>query len=291
MCDIGYLVKPHIRAIMQLLTVRLPDYGVHMITTKCLNTAVMMMYLFLGDAARIPTKHCDTNTIRARYNGRDSNLHDRATARQLLDDVIKSREHALFYVMITDSDIQQGGTLSGNSSNSVYFPGHVFVIERIPLTANQRHGRYHLYQSYINKYTLADHMDQHDALSVGHRQMKRHLENLVRMTETRTWTAETTTFWKELTNVDASHFQGHVIEGKLMLCYQKVIPEGCVEKLQELVDREVDDLSKLLVGNKQRAGDVFGGEKITDADMDAGTRPLTNAGMFKQLRALQKKLH
>ena len=288
MCDIGYLVKPHIRAIMQLLTVRLPDYGMHMMTTKCLNTAVMMMYLFLGEAARAPTKHCDTRVIRERNQGQMSNPRDREIARQLCRDVLDPAAagvHTLFYVMITDCDVP----LESAPSRTVYFPGHVFVIERVPAMSPNEHGRFNLYQSYINQYSMAEHIDRHDALPVGKQAMKRHLDGLAALTESRLWTEKTTAFWKELTSVEATQFEGHVIEGNLMMCYQRVVPEGCVRKLQELVDREVAALADIIVvgkgGNK-----VFGGQRSTGAERDKGVEPLTNAQMFKQLRALQRKL-
>jgi hypothetical protein len=285
MCDIGYIIKPHIGAIMQLLTDLLPDYGIHMITTKCLNTAVMMMYLFLGEAAKEPTKYCDTNVIRTRNGVQNSNATDRSIANALYDDVLSGTDHALFYVMITDSHIVH----EADPTSKKYFPGHVFVIERIPPASPKERVRFNLYQSYINAYNMAGYIKKNNGLSMGRNLMEKHLNNLRLLAQSHVWTADTTKFWMGLTKVDSSAFQGHVIEGKLMLCYQKVVPEGCVVKLHELVDREVAKLRTFIAANPTKAKDVFG-KRSLQVDKDAGAVPLTNAAMLARLRAIQRKL-
>ena len=285
MCDIGYIIKPHIHAIMQLLTELLPDYGIHMVTTKCLNTAVMMMYLFLGEAAKAPTQYCDTNVIRKRNGDQNSNATDRSIANALYHDVLYGTDHVLFYVMITDSHIVH----KDDPSRKKYFPGHVFVIERSPPMSSKEQVRFNLYQSYINAYNMSGYIASNKGLSMGRKLMETHLKDLHTLAKSHVWTADTTKFWTNLTQVDSSAFQDHVIEGKLMLCYQKVVPEGCVAKLHELVDGEVEKLQTFLATNPAKASDVFGKRSLT-VDKDANTVPLTNAAMLRHLRAIQRKL-
>lgn len=59
-CDLGYVIQHHIPALMQLLTNELKEYNMQLITTKCLNTAVMMWYLFLGEQSSLPFPMTDS---------------------------------------------------------------------------------------------------------------------------------------------------------------------------------------------------------------------------------------
>ena len=47
-CDLGNIIRGHMPAMMQLLADELKEYNMSMVLTKCLNTAVIMWYLFLG---------------------------------------------------------------------------------------------------------------------------------------------------------------------------------------------------------------------------------------------------
>lgn len=104
MCDIGYIIKDHVTALMQMLTVELKEYNMQLVTTKCLNTAVMMTYLLLGNKYALDvTRHCDVPNVVDRNIGKPI---DRSfVIKSLRDDLLSKtdvQERALYYVMITD---------------------------------------------------------------------------------------------------------------------------------------------------------------------------------------------
>ena len=277
MCDIGYIVKGHLDAIIQVLTNRLKEYNMQMLTTKCLNTAVMMMYLLLGTDALQTTRHCDVENVRTR-NVRRSDPSTLVTARALKDDITDCKTRALFYVMITDGKMPH---VTGTSIK--YFPGHVFVIERL------QRGSCNIYQSYINKYDLAGHIDVSGSLSVGRDRMNELMSGLVAMMGKIAWDHECSDFWMQLTNVDAEHaseFEGHVINNNLLMCYKKVITNNCVSKLKQLVNEE---LTKLRMVPNDQLDSVYGDVRLYKNT--GGVSPLTNNQMLKSMNALSLQLN
>ena len=104
MCDIGYIIRDHVPALMQVLTNELREYNMELMTTKCLNTAVMMMYLMLGARALEYTRQCDVRAVRGRVR-EGGEPASAAVARSLADEALSkpaAGTRELFYVMITD---------------------------------------------------------------------------------------------------------------------------------------------------------------------------------------------
>lgn len=105
---------------MQLLTNEIQGMGMRLMTTKCLNTAVMMWYLFLGDEVNVGAPvQCDSRSVRDHVVAKRETLPTRAYAedpsnprvvlaalqRDLLAPAPPSDERTLFYVMLTDADL------------------------------------------------------------------------------------------------------------------------------------------------------------------------------------------
>jgi hypothetical protein len=140
MCDLAYLIKGHLPAVFQLFSNEpdLAPYGIGGASrTKCLSTAVLMMYLFLGRDAMQHTAFCDVPNVRKRYATAD---HSQAMIDHLIADVIggartnpaavvtpgatapgrsggtsastasepSTRTRTLYYVMITDGRLPPG---------------------------------------------------------------------------------------------------------------------------------------------------------------------------------------
>jgi hypothetical protein len=289
-CDIGYLIKDHIPAIMQVLTIELREYNMQLITTKCLNTAVMIMYLMLGADALHSTRYCDVQNIRQRVKG---NIEQPSSnvARDLRDVVMGGKKRALIYVMITDGRMQvqqqpqsranaNAGSKNVQKAGSAYFPGHVFVIERLP------RGTFNLYQSYINHYDLWGHIERQASLSVGRTRMQEIVDGLARLMSIRSWDSDATEFWMKLTNTPESHarqFEGHVIHGNLFMCYREVITNNCVKKLNDLVARTLDSLSNIA---PELMDQTYGDASMFDSD----TKPLTARQVLQSFEALKQKL-
>ena len=281
MCDIGYVIKDHLGAIMQLLTHDLREYNMQLITTKCLNTAVMMMYLLLGTEALSSTHYCDVENVRKR-NSANAEQHTESIAiadqlRRAMTSLSKKR--TLFYVMITDGHMPHESH-ERVKTKSVYFPGHVFVIERTVT------GRCNLYQSYINEYDLKTNIDRNGSLSISHEVALEYVEGIQSLMNKRTWDAGCTAFWKKLTGVDASQFERHVIRGNLLLCFKQVNTKTCITKLRTLVDSRIAKLSGLPPSERN---DVYGDPSMYN-DRPDDIQPLTNMAMLQNLVTLRKKL-
>jgi hypothetical protein len=267
-CDVGYVLKDHVKAVIQLLSHRLPTHMGQYGHFQCINTAVMMVYLLLGAQALDTTHQCDVREVRAR---RVNSPPSGAIAAALRDDVLSKGgpERVLFYVMITDGWVKK---------DEKYFPGHVFVIERL------KRGSYNLYQSYINEYDLAGNVQRMGGLSVGRQRMRRLLDGLVRLGEADAWTEETTRDWAELTGVDASSFEGYGVRGVLLFCYKRVVPTACVARLKDLVKGALEELSAVRPEARGRA--AFPGHTV----YSHGERALTVSEMIRDLSALLTKL-
>jgi hypothetical protein len=280
-CDIGYLIKDHIPAIMQVLTNELREYNMQLITTKCLNTAVMMMYLMLGADALQATRYCDVQNVRSRVKNKNDPPSS-AIATQLNEAVMAGKKRALIYVMITDGHMPIARNAS-NTVGSVYFPGHVFVIERLP------RGTFNLYQSYINHYDLWGHIERQASLSVGRTRMQQIVYGLQKMMSQGKWDRATSDFWVELTNTPQSHarqFEGHTINGSLFMCFREVITNSCITKLKDLVERTLESLSSVVATRPAVLDQTYGDPNMYDSE----AKPLTVRQVIDSFTVLRAKL-
>lgn len=292
-CDMPYLIKPHIRAVMQLLTVELREYNMSLITTKCLNTAILMMYLYLGADALHSTRHCDVPNVVARAEAAATSAQSAASPRGR-GDVLRAlrsevlappspqggRRRALFYVLLTDGEMSRAPVAAPS------FPGHVFVIERLP------RGTFNVMQSYINHYDLAGHIDAWGGLSVGRQAMARILDGLVHVGDARTWDRGCSDAWQALTHTPAEHarqWEGAAVGRRTLLpCFKVVEPKGCLSQLREIVDRALQRLDAM--PNPEA---VYGEPAMFpqagphDAHRPA---PLTVAQMKRELSVLRAKM-
>ena len=68
-CNVTSIILKYLVPIFQYLSVEMKDYNMKLKTTKCLNTAVMLVYI-LGSQKDIDTKvdYCDTENINKRYS-------------------------------------------------------------------------------------------------------------------------------------------------------------------------------------------------------------------------------
>lgn len=140
LCDIGYVIRDHIPALMQLLTNELTQYRMELLTTKCLNTAVMVWYLFLGEREDTfnDASVCDSRSVQAkgkmtrkefeRMNKPfiESELHPLNVATAFRDELLYTGEtkknsgntptndsidghqvRSIFYVILTDAEMPE----------------------------------------------------------------------------------------------------------------------------------------------------------------------------------------
>ena len=62
-CDLGYVIKDHVKLLMQLLTNDLPQFNFKLQSTKCLNTAIMLLQFLIGEKSQGIADACDTRAV------------------------------------------------------------------------------------------------------------------------------------------------------------------------------------------------------------------------------------
>lgn len=310
MCDMGYLIADHVTSLMQVVTNELPQYTMQVITTKCLNTAVMIMYLFLGRAALEHTEFCDVTNVRAR---RAKSIHDpsKHVMQALIDDALgghdtdpmrdaqalknvatgppprppgpsKPSTRVLYYVMITNGLMPHVTPLPAGVPVPPprMFPGHVFVIERLP------RGTFNLYQSYINHFKLNDVVKINSSFSLSHSKLSQILKDVQSIFTRRVWDAQSTTAWKQLSHVSETRFEGHMFGGNVLMCYTRKDTNKCIGELRTFVHRVITALEPV----SSLFPDAVYGDSRLYAPSLSGIVPLSNAAMLDDLRMLRDKL-
>lgn len=269
-CNVMVFLKDYITPIFQVLTVELPEYHMNLRTTKCLNTSVMTMFLLLGNKGLKKSEYCSVQNIRKRVNAQNLvRKDDISYFDELIKDIFSKKEkhRHFYYIMITDGEMKKqlksnslstkaitSSTKSNNSTslntsiNSIdstseeYFPGHVFVIEKIPCENN---NKYMLYQSYINEYDLKGHFDKNSSsMEISENKLKEILTMGTKQIFINSqWNTNISKYWKELTHVDASNFNGYNTDN-LKFCYQKIRVESCYKILKNFINYAVSEINK-----------------------------------------------
>lgn len=271
-CDIGYIIKDYIRPLMQALSVHLSEYNMRLIETKCLNTAVMMMYLFFGQNSLKHTQYCDVHNVVERHKqGQDNNAQ---IVKQLTKDITrKTAQRYVYYIMLTD------GYFIKPDGSKVFFPGHVFLIEKIP---SEQGLYYYIYQSYINEYTFEEYVEINKTIKIHQKKLDYYLSNIANMVKDRVWNEDFVKFWKDMTKVDTKHMLDSVADEAFYVCYQKVLHKKCVSELF----RFTSYVLKHIPMSENKMNETFGGH----IDYHEKSRPLTNGEMRKSMQALYQRL-
>lgn len=289
MCDMAYIVSKFLKPLMQIVTTEYTEYDMSLITTKCFNTAVLLMYLFLGKSAIESTRVCDVENVRARrrttreaQNGTAGDI-DLGVATRLAADVLggADKTRTLYYVLITDQYVKS--SLSGGDVK--YFPGHVFIIDKHWSEA----GRvfFNLYESYVNHYTLEGQLQRFRSFSVHKLKMALVLNGLLDLFDpkkTLLWNERATATWKMLTGIDASQYEGYEFAGRVNLCYTKIRNDACLTNLERVVREKLAEVRAMPAEAKAR---VYGSEHLFRKSKE---KPLTNGEMEEQLALLLKVL-
>lgn len=285
LCDLGFVVRRYMKPLMQLMTDHLPRYHMGLLTTKCLNTAATIWYLFLGDKDMGRAWHCDSAEVQtrgrtARARGPRTFAADPANPSIVLDAFRAAVMDAspavagrtLFYVILTDAKFRDG---------AAFFPGHVFVVER-NVTARGL-ARFHVYQSYINQYDLDGHYDRLDkSITMSASEMAGVVADLTHLYTAPTWDARASDFWRRFTHVDGAEFEGLPFAGASYFCYTTVQTDNCLEHLRYFVTDKLAALEAGLQQGRLVPGAIYG----DPSKYKPYTQPLTNQQMRDQLRAL-----
>lgn len=281
-------------AYLQLMTNDLSNkFATGLDPTKCLNTAVLLMYLTAGQRGLDKAFHCNVDKVSDRYatafsSAALSDFHLSNVRMGLLGSRFSGRK--VHYIMLTNtlmppispssSSVENWGTAelqnNKNPSEGVMFPGHVFIVERAGPDA------WHLYQSYINQYDFDTQVTQYSESKSTARNrefVERFCVDLSYFAKADVWDERCAAFWKFLTHVDAERFVGHKKNG-VLLCHQALSSERSLSTFLKYV--AVKRAFFKTIGT-DKDNEIYGDVALYAKGMERGVRPLTVGEMRKVL--------
>lgn len=235
------IISPHVNALMQVMTNDFPQYNMRMITTKCLNTAILITFSLLGEKGLRIVDECDSNRVTERHKaGIDNNV---SIVRQLRQQLTSKREKKskLYYVLLSDGYFPQYA--SQNPQDTKYFPGHVIIIEKHYSYRDKTHV-FKFHQSYINKYTLK----QYNAIANKRLSMdniNNILDGLEKVLTSSVWSHSNIKIWSKITNVDTTNLLHTASANRFFLCFRKAKIHQCVSVLQKYIKSKLKNMEGL----------------------------------------------
>jgi hypothetical protein len=276
-CDIGYIIKDYVKPIFQLITDDITDYNMRLLTTKCLNTAIVLSYCLLGPLGIKRAGYCDTQNVIDRHEkGIDNNrtILDNLKL-DILDKTLPGRY--IYYILITDAYFPY----DNSSKSEGFFCGHVLLLERIP---NGEEPFYYFYQSYINQYDFKGHYERNKGtLKMSWERVKNILENLDYTIMNGKWDEKVVNFWKDFTFVDTNDIKGSNSKGKLFLCYRRTPATECVKYLEDYSKEKLDYINKI---PREQMNDIYGDE----TRYNSRQTPMTNGEIKTCLEKLLQQI-
>jgi hypothetical protein len=277
-CNIGNIIKQHVVALVQMLTNDYPEYNFRLQTTKCLNTAVMLVLFFLGKKGLSLASACDTReVIRRNKIGIDKNATILNSLKlQLFSH--REKKRTIYYILLSDGYFPT----KQDSSTTVYFPGHVFVLEKIWHLKDKKHY-FNFYQSYINQYDLKQHIANNKGLELSLEKTKQLIENLEYVLSSTTWDVESIKRWKDMTFVDTPELLNSKSHENFFLCFRKAKSDECLGRIKFYVGQKLKLLKSI---PSDKCDDVYGNKELYEESSIA----LTNRKMKLDLERLLKKI-
>jgi hypothetical protein len=198
------------------------------------------MFFLLGENKALKIADtCDTHEVISRHKeGIENNdyiLQD--LKRQLFSKREKSR--VIYYILLTDGYF----TNPNSTKDDMYFPGHVFILEKLWNQKEKQHYFY-FYQSYINQYTLKEHIDKNKGLFVSNTRARQLIDNLEYVLKTKTWDKKSIDKWLDLTFAETSHFQNTYSNQKFFLCFRKAKTSTCLSNIEKYLLKKLNTLEK-----------------------------------------------
>jgi len=254
-CDMGSIIKDYIKPLIQLLTNDIISYGMENSATKCLNTAVMLMYFMMGEEEGIKiADSCDCTT----YNNKSRTLlkeseqkkipfdQNEKVVKKLSEEVLSHNnleigKRMLYYVLLTDASFESP------EKPDAFFPGHVFIIEKFKKSMRSNAKLYYnLYQSYINEYDLEGYYHKNNqSFSISFETMKQYMENLQEVMTAKTWDSKIVNHWKALTKIDTTQdLLNTNCENKFFICYREVNANYCIENILHYAQKKLTDMTR-----------------------------------------------
>lgn len=276
-CDLGYIIQDHITALMQLLTNDIPEMNFRLQTTKCLNTAVMLLFFIVGSKRALKmAQSCDTHTVITRHkNGLDNNIEVlQELKKQMFSATEKSR--TIYYVLLTDGYFPAADLTKG----TVYFPGHVFILEKLWDEERKEHYFY-FYQSYINQYTLKGHIEKNNGFAISSGRAKELYKDVEQVLTSDRWDEKSMMKWFDLTFATTQHFANSTSRQNFFICFRKAKTNICLKNINIYLQQKLRQL-KTIKDKEAIYGD-------TSLYLDK-TMALTTNEMLVDIQTLLKKV-
>ena len=249
-CYLGAFLQYYMLPIYQILTHKLPEYNMKLKLSKCLNTAITMIYFLLGsDKTQEIVDFCNVSRVKKEYGNAGFSIDKYREYSENLYNDIKKAEHKrlIYYILCTDGYFPYADASA--KREDAFFPGHVFILEQFPvIDANGKKSlTYYIYQSYINSYTIYGHfkynkntfeITRSEALSLG--------RNIKYLFKVDIWDKKCTAFWKKLAHVDVKEYEGHRTRDVMLLCYKKAESSECIEKIKSFLETTQNEIDSSL---------------------------------------------
>lgn len=200
-CTLLHLVSKYVHELMLMIRDDFTESWVNCDPNKCLNTGILLAALFFGHArAKRVITSCEND--KAGGQSRDATLRRVQRFRKR----ISTPGYSICYVILSD------GYFVGRDGNTLYFPGHIFLIER-------SESDIVIMQSFVDEYSIASsrtkscrRLDTPDFL----------FKLLHDLYVSNTWSAETSEAFLRVTGVDASKYEGcSTLESKFDFCMSR----------------------------------------------------------------------
>lgn len=273
--NIGIIVRDFVKPIIQALTVELKHYRMRLLTTKCLNTSVTFWHLLFGKRGHTDTMYCDVANVVERHERQRSDSNPQIIS-SLKDDILDTKDKTTrfaYYVMLTD-----GYFVNDRTDKKEFFPGHVFVIEKVPDSITPY---YYIYQSYINEYDFKGSMDFRQEPKIPAAKMMVYMECLEYFASNSVWDDVMIAFWQDLTNVDTRSMLGCRPQNAFHMCFRKKPITECLDNMGRFVDHILETIPD------GKDSNVYG---ESNTEYNSRQQPLTNREMRMSFLALKEVL-
>ena len=295
-CNLGYVVQEHLAPLMQMLSTDITDYNMKIKTTKCLNTAVMMMFFFLGQKGVKIADQCEVSEVKRRH--RDSSIPDNNMniMKELKKDLLNSnhKDRYLYYIITTDGYFPY----KDGRADQAFFPGHVFVLEKYPfyhvkqnskknIEASQGKPYYYMYQSYINQYDMKGHIQKNgNTLLKTYDDMKYITDELEHVVTNNEWDQRCRDFWNYFTYVDTEKLLTSKPRSEMFLCYRKVKVNSCVNVFQKYLRDHLDKIDVEINNHYITDNNVYKSDRLYNSYFTPKTSSELKKNIIKVLKEL-----
>lgn len=250
-CDLGHIIANYVTPLMQCLTNDIHEFNMQLITTKCLNTAVMLMFFLLGKKGMRRAHHCDSTKVYDRLQrGQTDNKH---VVKKMEKNVLSKQvtHRYIYYILMNDGYFQHP------DGKQRYFPGHVFILEKIPATPDTEVS-FNVYQSYINQYDLKGYLGRvNNTFHYSFEETKQLLKKIEYIVTNDVWDEKCVQYWKDFTHVDTTSMLGASQKGTLSICYTYDKVSNCLHNIERYAIRKLDQITaKRNVDHSKVYGDM-----------------------------------